>query len=428
MRYKTSKRGRKRKEICVGKSRISFTGKGVTAHGGMALVAQGLEAFGVRSGFTAVSSMIDGDFDHDTGRMLEQLVALRIMGGEAMSDTSALSEAGLKGMFGWDEVAHPTTFSRRLGLFDYGCNLALEEIVSHMSRLTQSDSTRLIAIDSTVATVCGEFIEGARIGYNPHKPGRPSFHPLLAVDVDRRSVVDGYLRPGDAGTSNGLVGFINKIIAESVGDPARMIFRLDKGETSGAALDAIEAGGCGYVESVKKWRSVGHGIYAANIRYQPKGWSKPRRFVVIERNDEPRRKPAQPQLFDLVEGRYEVVVTNLRLKGENIWRLYNRGAVVEQVIEELKNDFAACAIKTRNFWASDALFITGLIAYNLVNCLKRLALPKAFRTARLKRIALIFLNLGANVVNHGRRLYLKIGRDYPFRLIFYRAMAAMATT
>lgn len=67
-----------------------------------------------------------------------------------------------------------------------------------------------------------------------------------------------------------------------------------------------------------------------------------------------------------------MVVTNLKLNAENIWRLYNKGAVVEQVIEEIKNDFAATGIRTNEFWANDTLFETGLIAYNLLNCIRRL--------------------------------------------------------
>jgi hypothetical protein len=45
--------------------------------------------------------------------------------------------------------------------------------------------------------------------------------------------------------------------------------------------------------------------------------------------------------------------------------------VVKQVIEELKNDFTAAAIRTNSFWANDALFLAGLIAYNLIKCLRR---------------------------------------------------------
>ena len=102
------------------------------------------------------------------------------------------------------------------------------------------------------------------------------------------------------------------------------------------------------------------------------------------------------------------------------------GAVVEQVIDELKNDLSATGIRTDSFWANDALFITGLIAYNLLNCIRRIALPKAYRTSRIKRLGFLFFQIGANVVRKARGFWVKIGRDYPFRLILYRAFAALS--
>lgn len=147
---------------------------------------------------------------------------------------------------------------------------------------------------------------------------------------------------------------------------------------------------------------------------------------MIERNLPPANPSEQMLLFDILEGRYEVVVTNLGLKSDNIWRQYNKGAVVEQVIEEIKNDFAAACIRTNDFWANDALFQTGLIAYNLLNCIRHLALPKWLRTARIKRIGLLLLHLPANVVIRSRQLWIKIKQDHPMRLIFYQAMNALA--
>ena len=79
-----------------------------------------------------------------------------------------------------------------------------------------------------------------------------------------------------------------------------------------------------------------------------------------------------------------------------------------------------------DFWANDALFQTGLIAYNLLNCIRRLALPKWLRTARIKRLGLLLIYLPANVVARSRQLWIKIKRDHPMRLIFYQAMEALA--
>ena len=100
--------------------------------------------------------------------------------------------------------------------------------------------------------------------------------------------------------------------------------------------------------------------------------------------------------------------------------------MVEQVIDELKNDFAACSLRTDSFNANQALFLSGLIAYNLFNYIRRQGLPSSFRTARLKKVGLWFFNLAANVVSKAGRLWIKIDRDYPFRNQFYRAMDNLA--
>jgi hypothetical protein len=405
----------------------------------MAIVARALDSFDITGKLDAVTTHLDDGCRHATSTILQQLIALRILGGEAVSDTVILDEPAVSAMFGWDGLAHQSTFGRRLKQLSWRDTLALEAIVTELSRRVRTSGKLLVAIDSTVDTVFGEKIQGAERGYNPHKPGRNSYHPLLAVDVASRSVLDGYLRPGSCASNDGVDGFIRKIVTEAGGCSDEFIFRLDKGLTSGDALDTIEELGAGYVAKVKltsnvmgrisrikKWRSIGNGHFAANFRCRLAGWSRSRRFCVIERNVEPKKPSAQMQLFDMLEGRYEVVVTNLHLNAETIWRLYNRGAVVEQLIDEIKNDFVATGIRTDSFWANDALFQTGLIAYNLLNCIRRLALPKWLRTARIKRIGFLLLNMPANVVKRSRQLWVKIKRDHPLRLIFYLAMAALA--
>ena len=405
----------------------------------MALVSRALDAFSIRDQLDGIFRSSDEVKKYPTGTFLQQLVALRILGGDALSEATILDEPAIKAMFGWNGVAHPTTFGRRLKALTWHHNLALESIVTGLSQRVTMPGRQFVAIDSTVATVFGQKIEEAERGYNPHKPGRNSYHPLLAVDVGSRSVVDGYLRPGNCASNDGLDGFIRKIVAEANLPGEEIVFRLDKGLTSGGALDTIEALEAGYVGKVKltskilgqisrikNWRSIGSGCFAANFRCQLDGWSHPRRFVVIERHLDPEKPCEQLSMFDMLEGRYEVIVTNQRLNAENIWRLYNRGAVVEQVIEEIKNDYAATGIRTNDFWANDALFQTGLIAYNLLNCIRRLALPKGLRTARIKRIGLLLLHMPANVVCRSRQLLIKIRRDHPLRLIFYQAMKALA--
>ena len=166
-----------------------------------------------------------------------------------------LKDGALTGFFGWDEIAHRCTFGRRLAEMRWSHNLGLQRIVTGLSDRVLRVGQRLVAIDSTVVSVFGEKIEGAERGYNPHKPGRDSYHPLLAVDVGTRAVVDGYLRPGSCASSHGLEGFIRKLIADSRHPAERTFLRMDKGLTSGAVLDTIEELGSGYVAKLNLLQS-----------------------------------------------------------------------------------------------------------------------------------------------------------------------------
>ncbi|MEJ5357655.1 MAG: hypothetical protein WHT06_03175 [Desulfobacterales bacterium] len=66
--------------------------------------------------------------------------------------------------------------------------------------------------------------------------------------------------------------------------------------------------------------------------------------------------------------------------------------------------------------------MTGLIAYNLLNCIRRLGLPKALATARLKRLGLLLLELPANVIRRSRQPWIKTKWDHPMRFVLYRVM------
>ena len=129
MRKQNSKIGRPRKVIRQGKANVTFTGKNVIAHAGMALVARAIEAFELRKRFTQIFDNLDSGSKRSTSSMLEQLIALRMPGGEAISDMAILKDDALKGLFDWDDVAHGATFGRRLKRFKWQHNLGLQQVL-----------------------------------------------------------------------------------------------------------------------------------------------------------------------------------------------------------------------------------------------------------------------------------------------------------
>ncbi|MBE7498436.1 MAG: transposase [Verrucomicrobiaceae bacterium] len=64
---------------------------------------------------------------------------------------------------------------------------------------------------------------------------------------------------------------------------------------------------------------------------------------------------------------YRIFVTNRDEDAVALWRDYNQRACVEQRIEELKNDLAADGFCMKQFFATEAAFLSVLFAFNLLS-------------------------------------------------------------
>ena len=114
MHMKHTRKGRNRKVFKQGSAHISFTGKSVTANAGMALVSRALDTLNIPELLEAATGDLDQGKRYPTHELLQQLIVLRFIGGEAVQDVRMLVEPALKGMFHWGRIVHPTTYGRRL--------------------------------------------------------------------------------------------------------------------------------------------------------------------------------------------------------------------------------------------------------------------------------------------------------------------------
>jgi Transposase DDE domain group 1 len=134
-----------------------------------------------------------------------------------------------------------------------------------------------------------------------------------------------------------------------------------------------------------------------------------------------RRQPkkAGDQLaFDDLDGwRLHAIITNVSPEAmtaaqvEAHHRL--RGGIPEDSIRSLKNDFGMIHAPVQPFFGNWLYWQAAALAHNVGLWLRTLALPRAFRRARGKRLRLGFLNVAARLVRHGRRLHLRFGAAYP---------------
>lgn len=90
-----------------------------------------------------------------------------------------------------------------------------------------------------------------------------------------------------------------------------------------------------------------------------------------------------------------------------------RGGIPEDTIRALKNDFGMIHAPVQSFFGNWLYWQAAALAHNVALWLRTLALPRAYRRARGKRLRLAFLNVAARLVRSGRRLHLRFAAAYP---------------
>lgn len=69
--------------------------------------------------------------------------------------------------------------------------------------------------------------QGAEVGYNSHKKGAKSYHPILCFVTEMKLLVNSWLRPGSSYTSNGVCEFVKETLAALPQKVEKVFFRAD---------------------------------------------------------------------------------------------------------------------------------------------------------------------------------------------------------
>jgi hypothetical protein len=301
--------------------------------------------------------------------------------------------------------------------------------------IPQPPTSLIFDLDSVVLTLYGHQ-QGARVGYNPKKKGRRSYHPLLCFESYRQEFWHGSLRPGDTSANTGVVPFFRRCL-DKVPSPvprSRIRVRADSGFFGGKFIGSLEKQGLRYIIVAKEYRPIREraraarfrrlrsGFEAGEFRYQAHGWPEARRFVVIRRPipDDP-VEAKQLTLFKDRRYGYSVFVTNLDLEPWRIWKSYQPRAIIEQNIRQLLYDMPLGKIPSGSWVANVAFFQLVLFAYNLVHWFRRLCLSADYQTATVETVRTDFLVLPARLVSRAGRNVLQLPRDYFHRGEFVEA-------
>jgi len=275
----------------------------------------------------------------------------------------------------------------------------------------------ILDADTTVKTVYGQQ-EGAEVGYNPHKPGRPShtYHTymianlrlILEVEVQSgKQVASKYSAPGlwellkrlprehwpsllrgdrDWGTE------ANMRQAEQLGVPYLFKLRLTKGTRT--LIERLMRG--------RDWVSAGQGWEGAESTLRLSGWSRARRAVVlrrriqkdlavVSRQQEGPKQLSFAELSDQVDVyEYSVLMTSLDHEILSIAQLYRDRADAENNFDELKNHWGWGGFTTQDLKRCRYMARMTALIYNWWSLFVRLANPDQHTEAVTSRPLMLY--------------------------------------
>ena len=410
------KRKKNTAPLSVNQVKIEFTRKPITPFGGIAtVVAKFLEVIQFRGWVESALPIREGSNNSKGiyGKVLAQFLTV-LTGGFRFSHVGWW-ECGLevlKEAFGVQWI--PQAASTLTRFWNKIHTQAMAEKFAEAARMLvktivewESITEDTLHLDSSVITRYGHQ-QGAKKGYNPKKPGRPSHHPLMAF-LGCGYVINLWNRAGNAHAGQSAVDFFTQSVL-SLGEGFRVKRVVcDSGFYDIEFIEHLEKEGYFYIiaapicrilqraiMAVKCWKSVAPGIEVGEFRFEhlDAKWDRPRRYVVVRQSIamRPQASGKQPSLFKQLdqweEYRMSLMITNdEEAEAEKIWREYRPRANDENVIKNLKEGFGLAAFAMDNFWATEACMVLNvLVFHNLIHYLNRNILNRKGPLQQLRTI------------------------------------------
>jgi Transposase DDE domain group 1 len=119
-------------------------------------------------------------------------------------------------------------------------------------------------------------------------------------------------------------------------------------------------------------------------------------------------------------------VTNLARPAERVVAFYNQRGTAEQWIKEGKGAIKWTRLSCRTFAANAVRLQLHVLAYNLGNFMRTLAIPKAAEPWSLTSLREKLIKIGAKVVSHGRYVTFQMAEVAVSRQMFADILSLVA--
>jgi len=332
-------------------------------------------------------------------------------------------------VLGKDALASQPTLSRFFNRMDNSTLEQFDDIDKTMRDIIYSikkPDQILLDLDSTLLDGYGKQ-EGVAFNYHYQSNG---YHPLLCYDGLNGDLIKAELRDGTKYCSNDAELFMEPILEEYIDRNIPTFLRGDSGFASPKLYETCEKNGCGYairLKENKKLREyvsyeddilygledqVSYAVLYGEFSYQAGSWAYPRRVVY---------KVEKP--YGQFTHLYTFVVTNMDSAPEELIKFYCGRGNMENFIKECKNGFDFSAVSSHSMVVNANRLQLHVLAYNLFNWFRRIALPASMRKMRIDTVRIKLMKIAARVVHSARYITFKLCSSCPYKDEFYATLS-----
>jgi len=411
--------------------KVDFQGSRVTSDGGLILVRELDERLGF--GDLIAEHLSDARRGKNTqlplADLFRQSVYSRMVGYEDVNDAERLSQDPTFRLIGSEKVwDRGVALTSRLQTFETEM-LAEGENFAGLARINReligkvevlgSAQRVVLDMDSTEIPVYGEQENSA---YNGHFEST-CYHPLLLFNRDG-DCLGAKLRPGNVHSAEDWEELLLPEIERQQKLGKEVVFRADAAFAKPEIYEALEERGVRYAIRIPSNENLERDIAelltrpVARPSHKPVVWYKD--FLYQAASWKTARRVVAKVEFHFGElfPRVGFIVTNLETDSRAVVRFYNKRGTAEQWIREGKQAVKMTRLSCHRFRSNEVRLWLSVVAYNLGNLWRRLALPKKIEGWSLTSLQQRLVKTGGRLVKHARYYWLLLAEGHLTRRVF----------
>jgi hypothetical protein len=289
----------------------------------------------------------------------------------------------------------------------------------------------ILDVDTTVKCLYGHQ-EGAVVGYNPKKPGRPShtYHTYMIANI--RIILDVEVMPGNENSSGHTLPYLFSWLDSMPKKHYPTFIRGDCAFGTEHVMEACESRRLHYLFKLKKtanikrfiaekmvagvWENAGQGWQGCSGQLKLMGWKNSRRIIILRRkikkdvgvlNKKALGEQQEFQFADMGENidayEYAALVTNMNSEIITLGSHYRDRADSENNFDELKNQWGWSGYTTNDLHRCRLMARMIALIYNWWTLFVRLIVPDHHLEAITSRPLLLHA-VGKQIQHAGHKI------------------------